>query len=298
MPFPRKRLLFTMSSRTISERRNGFQKYLAEVMGVAAKASELQVFLEIGKHYKEDILLGLSATGPGGICRVPSSFMDQKVTIRDFDLVKVIGQGSFGRVFLVRRVGVPDDKVYAMKVLKKAELTKRNQIEHTHSERRILANLSHPFIVSLKFAFQSTDKLYMVTDFCQGGELFFHLKRLKSFTVDMMKFYCAELVLALEYLHSRDIIYRDMKPENILLDSDGHIKLADFGLSKEGVYEGYNTRTFCGTPEYLAPEMLLNKTNNTGYTRSVDWWSLGVVAFEMLVGWPPFYDRGECNIIV
>lgn len=288
MTFPRRRFFLNFASRTIAERRRGFQSYLGDLVGICLRINELQQFLEIGKHYTEDLYVGINAGGQ--IYRL-TGVMEQKVTIRDFDLVKVIGQGSFGKVFLVRRVGLEDEMVYAMKVLRKSELSKRNQVEHTHSERRILANLNHPFIVSLKFAFQSADKLYMVTDYCQGGELFFHLKRLKCFSVEMTKFYCAELVLALDYLHERDIIYRDMKPENILLDHEGHIKLADFGLSKEGVQEGYNTRTFCGTPEYLAPEMLLNKTHNTGYTKSVDWWSLGVVAFEMLVGWPPFYDR-------
>lgn len=160
------------------------------------------------------------------------------------------------------------------------------QIENTNSERRILAQLRHPFIVSLKYAFQSTDKLYLVTEYCKGGELFFHLKRMRSFTLEMAKFYCAELTLALEYLHYNNIIYRDLKPENILLDEEGHIKLADFGLSKDGISL---TKTFCGTPEYIAPEMLLSSIH--GYTQSVDWWALGIVAYEMLFGYPPFVDE-------
>ena len=157
--------------------------------------------------------------------------------------------------------GGPDDgATYALKSLRKEVLLRRNQIEHTKTERAILQSVNHPFIVALRYAFQTADKLYLVTDFASGGELFFWLKRDRFFAQSRARIYAAELVLALEHLHSMDVVYRDLKPENILLDGEGHIKLTDFGLSKMQVTgfgpEG-GTKTFCGTPEYLAPEVRL-----------------------------------------
>ena len=149
-----------------------------------------------------------------------------------------------------------DGKVYAMKVLKKKALVKRKQVIHTQTERKVLSLIEHPFIVSLRFAFQTDAKLYMVLDFFNGGELFFHLKREGRFSEKRSKFYAGEICLALECLHGKGIIYRDLKPENILLDADGHIKITDFGLSKDSLKGDMITHTFCGTPEYLAPEVL------------------------------------------
>ena len=183
-----------------------------------------------------------------------------------------------------------------MKVLRKAEVVKRHQVEHTLTERSILSNTQHPFILGLRYAFQTEQKLYMVTDYCPGGELFFHLKKLRRFTEGMMRFYSAEIALALSHLHKHSIVYRDLKPENVLLDKNGHIKLTDFGLSKRvtsfalGTEEA-STATFCGTPEYLSPEMIVHRRSGTGYSKEVDWWALGIVCFELLTGWPPFYDR-------
>merc|ERR1712032_360278 len=219
-----------------------------------------------------------------------------KVTVQDFELLKVIGKGSFGKVFLVRMTA--NKKVYAMKVLFKEMVKRRKQIEHTRAERRIMGSIAHPFIVSLSFAFQSKDKLYMVTNYCRGGELFFHLKRQRTFSRELVQFYSAELVSALSHLHSLKIVYRDLKPENILLDEQGHIQITDFGLSKDEVVDpadaanaGELAKTFCGTPEYLAPEMILNRHNKLGYGFAVDWWSLGTLMYEMLTGWPPYYDK-------
>lgn len=184
---------------------------------------------------------------------------------------------------------------YAMKTLRKKELLKRKQIGHTQTERKILQDIDHPFLVGLKFAFQTEDKLYMVLEFMGGGELFHWLRIKKRFTENQSKLYAAEITLALGHLHSHNIIYRDLKPENILLDESGHLKLADFGLAKEGVSgagaEGGAT-TFCGTPEYLAPEILTNK----GHGKAVDWWSMGTLVFELMCGLPPFYDTNQSRM--
>jgi serum/glucocorticoid-regulated kinase 2 len=205
-----------------------------------------------------------------------------------FDILKVIGKGSFGKVLLVRKKD--DGKVYALKTLQKAMLYKRRQILHTMTERNILEQLTHPFLTTLVFAFQTKDKLYMGLNYCGGGDIFFRLSQDKRFPLQRVRFYGSEILLGLEYLHSLDIIFRDMKTENLLLDMDGHISLTDFGLAKEAVtgsgIEG-GTKTFCGTPEYLAPEML----ENCGHGKGVDWWALGIVLFEMLTGFPPFYHR-------
>jgi len=174
-----------------------------------------------------------------------------------------------------------------MKVLHKDHVIKRNQVEHTRTERSVLEYIRHPFIVTLRYAFQSHDKLFFVLDYCPGGELFFHLGKAGRFSEDRACFYAAQMVLALEYLHLQGIVYRDLKPENVLLDIHGDIALTDFGLSKEGIEDNSSAHSFCGTPEYLAPEIL----SRVGHGRAADWWSLGALLFEMLTGMPPFYSR-------
>lgn len=203
-----------------------------------------------------------------------------------FKMIKVVGKGSFGKVFLVREIKTAE--MFALKVLRKDNIIKRNQVEHTRTERSVLGYVNHPFIVGLKMAFQSKDKLYFVLDYCAGGELFFHLSKVGKFSEPRASFYAAEIVLALEYIHQLDIVYRDLKPENVLLDARGHVRLTDFGLSKEGITNSSSgANSFCGTPEYLAPEIL----NRQGHGRAVDWWSLGALLYEMLTGLPPFYCR-------
>jgi len=175
-----------------------------------------------------------------------------------------------------------------MKVLNKKNILENGELEHTKTEKNILQKLIHPFLVNLNYSFQTADKLYFIMDYINGGELFFHLQKEHKFTPDRVKFYCAEIVLGLEYLHNSGVIYRDLKPENILLGADGHICMTDFGISKEGlVADNDRTATFCGTPEYLAPEVLEGK----GYTKAVDWWSFGTLMYEMLTGLPPFYAQ-------
>jgi serum/glucocorticoid-regulated kinase 3 len=208
----------------------------------------------------------------------------EKVSVDDFELMRVIGKGSFGKVTLVRKKS--DNRLYAMKVLAKQNIIKRKQVEHTKTERSVLGRLNHPFIVKLHFAFQTDIKLYFVLDYAAGGELFFHLSRMKKFPDHMARFYAAEITLALDAMHVHGVVYRDLKPENILLDGYGHIKLADFGLAKEGIVNAAEgAHSLCGTPEYLSPEVL----DRQGHGTAVDWWNLGMVLYEMLTGLPPWY---------
>lgn len=199
--------------------------------------------------------------------------------VQDFEMIKLLGTGSFGKVILVKCKY--NNQIYAMKVLKKEYVKKRKQEDHTKTERNILAKIKYPFIVFLYFAFQDDKQLYFITEFAQGGELFYHLKKERFFDNEKTKFYIAEIVLALGFLHKNNFLYRDLKPENILLDKNGHVKLTDFGLSKV-LLEKTNDRayTICGTPQYLAPEIVKCK----GYDKTVDWWSLGVLMYEMLSG--------------
>ncbi|XP_076146207.1 ribosomal protein S6 kinase alpha-3 isoform X2 [Alosa pseudoharengus] len=215
---------------------------------------------------------------------------------RQFELRKVLGQGSFGKVFLVKKVTGPDaGQLYAMKVLKKATLKVRDRVR-TKMERDILVEVNHPFIVKLHYAFQTEGKLYLILDFLRGGDLFTRLSKEVMFTEEDVKFYLAELALALDHLHGLGIIYRDLKPENILLDEEGHIKLTDFGLSKESIDHENKAYSFCGTVEYMAPEVV----NRRGHTHSADWWSYGVLMFEMLTGTLPFQgkDRKETMTMI
>ncbi|XP_067867544.1 ribosomal protein S6 kinase alpha-1 isoform X1 [Heterodontus francisci] len=220
----------------------------------------------------------------------------EKADPSHFELLKVLGQGSFGKVFLVRKIKAPDSgQLYAMKVLKKATLKVRDRVR-TKLERDILVDVNHPFIVKLHYAFQTEGKLYLILDFLRGGDLFTRLSKEVMFTEDDVKIYLAELALALDHLHSLGIIYRDLKPENILLDEEGHIKLTDFGLSKEAVDHEKKAYSFCGTVEYMAPEVV----NRRGHTHSADWWSYGVLMFEMLTGSLPFQgkDRKETMTLI
>ncbi|XP_016372260.1 ribosomal protein S6 kinase 2 alpha-like isoform X7 [Sinocyclocheilus rhinocerous] len=221
----------------------------------------------------------------------------EKADPSQFELLKVLGQGSFGKVFLVRKVTPPDNnQLYAMKVLRKATLKVRDRVR-TKMERDILADVNHPFVVKLHYAFQTEGKLYLILDFLRGGDLFTRLSKEVMFTEEDVKFYLAELALGLDHLHGLGIIYRDLKPENILLDEEGHIKLTDFGLCKEAIDYEKKAYSFCGTVEYMAPEVV----NRQGHTHSADWWSFGVLMFEMLTGSLPFQgkDRKETmNLIL
>ncbi|XP_063074782.1 ribosomal protein S6 kinase beta-2-like [Engraulis encrasicolus] len=203
-----------------------------------------------------------------------------------FELLTVLGKGGYGKVFQVRKVqGTQTGKIFAMKVLKKAKIQcNAKDTAHTRAEREILETVRHPFIVELWYAFQTGGKLYLILECLSGGELFMQLEKEGIFMEDTACFYLGEITLALGHLHSNGIIYRDLKPENIMLNHQGHIKLTDFGLCKESIHDGTVTHTFCGTIEYMAPEIL----TRSGHNRAVDWWSLGALMYDMMTGSPPF----------
>ncbi|CAL8329140.1 unnamed protein product [Merluccius merluccius] len=203
-----------------------------------------------------------------------------------FELLTVLGKGGYGKVFQVRKVqGGQTGKIFAMKVLRKAKIVcNAKDTAHTRAEREILETVRHPFIVDLLYAFQTGGKLYLILECLSGGELFMQLEKEGIFMEDTACFYLGEITLALGHLHSNGILYRDLKPENIMLNHQGHIKLTDFGLCKESIHDGAVTHTFCGTIEYMAPEIL----TRLGHNRAVDWWSLGALMYDMMTGSPPF----------
>ncbi|KAG7266085.1 hypothetical protein CRUP_026722 [Coryphaenoides rupestris] len=212
-----------------------------------------------------------------------------------FELLTVLGKGGYGKVFQVRKVqGGQTGKIFAMKVLRKAKIVcNAKDTAHTRAEREILETVRHPFIVDLLYAFQTGGKLYLILECLSGGELFMQLEKEGIFMEDTACFYLGEITLALGHLHSNGIIYRDLKPENIMLSSQGHIKLTDFGLCKESIHGGAVTHTFCGTIEYMAPEIL----TRSGHNRAVDWWSLGALMYDMMTGSPPFTAENKKKTI-
>lgn len=211
------------------------------------------------------------------------------IGLQHFVVGDTLGTGTFGRVRLVQANYQGTLRTFALKMLKKTEIIRLKQVEHIKAEKAILSRITHPYIVNLYHTFQDERCIYMLMEYVVGGELFSQLRREGRFVNDTARFYASEIILALEYLHNQNIVYRDLKPENLLLDKDGHIKITDFGFAK--VVED-RTWTLCGTPEYLAPEIIQSK----GHGKGVDWWALGILIYEMLAGYPPFYDDNPFGI--
>ena len=214
--------------------------------------------------------------------KIPAYIESKSINIHSFNPLKLLGKGSFGKVMLMEK---KDTKhLYAIKAIVKKKLSSSKKMRNAIVERKVLAQVASPFVVKLHYAFQSAEKLFLVLDFMQGGDLYYHLRQQKCFHEEAAKFYAAEIILALEDLHKNDILYRDLKPENVLLDKYGHIKLADFNLAKS--FEGQQkSNTICGTPEYISPEILKGKNHG----KEVDFWGFGCIIYELIEGKSPFY---------
>ncbi|KAG8374477.1 hypothetical protein BUALT_Bualt11G0136500 [Buddleja alternifolia] len=222
---------------------------------------------------KEDHDASMNDTVPEGCGLLKINTMG----LEDFEVLKVVRQGAFGKVYQVRKRGTSE--IYAMKVMRKDKIMEKNHAVYMKAEREILTKIDHPFIVQLRYSFQTKYRLYLVLDFFNGGRLFFQLYHHDLFREDLARIYTAEIVSAVSHLHANGIMHRDLKPENILLDADGHAILTDFGLAKE-VEENARSNSMCGTVEYMSPEIILGK----GHDKAADWWSVGILLFEMLTG--------------
>jgi len=212
------------------------------------------------------------------------------INLKDFKLLQCIGIGGFSRVYLVQHKA--NGKFYAMKLIDKKFILDNEKECIVQNERNIMAIIRHPFLIRLEYAFESSSFLVFAIEFCSGGELFFYLRKVHHMVEEQAKFYFAEICLGIQYLHEQHIVYRDIKPENILIDIDGHVRIGDFGLSKPDMSFKNFAYSFCGSPEYMAPEMLLK----IGHTYPVDYYCLGTLLYELVTGLPPYYSHDTKQI--
>lgn len=210
-----------------------------------------------------------------------------QVSLKDFNIHYILGTGTFATVVLAELKTIRDTK-YAIKILRKERIIECKQRNNILNEKKVLHALNCPFIIKLAYTFKDNSNLYLVLEYTGGGEMFTHLRKMQSYSESTACFYASQIIIALEYLHYLNIIYRNLIPENILFNHDGYIKLGDFGLSK--LVDG-RTFTLCGTPDYLAPEIIAKQPHN----KDVDWWALGILIFEMMAGYPPFYHEDPLN---